>query len=384
MGRVCVQDLVASGVPDVVVADRDSSRAEAVATSVRGPGSASSEAVDASDHEALVAAFRGADVVANCTNYELNPSVMTAAAVAQTSYLDLGGLYRGTLRQLDLAQEIEEAGILCILGMGSTPGTMNVMAAAGAERLDEIREIHLRCGGMDPEPSLAALPAPYAIDTILDEFTLPAVVVSRGELREIPAATEEEAFPFADPVGLQNAIATLHSELATMPRTFGGRGLQEVSFKVAFGDDFIAKYRYVAGLGLADTESVELADGTPVIPRDVLKAKVSAQPQDFSGRDVESLVVVLRGSRGGSPLEIRVEEVSFPNSDYKVGGADANTGIPPSIVAQMIANGEIKGVGVFAPEEVVPPAPYFAALARRDIHVNVIEGPIGSERLGVS
>lgn len=159
--------------------------------------------------------------------------------------------------------------------------------------------------------------------------------------------------------------------------------MSEVTFKVAFGDDFISKYRQVTRLGLADTSPIELADGTRVIPRDVLKAKALAHPQEFSGKDVESLVVVMRGARNGSPLEIRVEEVSFPNDDYEVGGADANTGIPPSIVAQMLANGEVKGAGVFAPEEVVPHEPYFAALARRDIHVKVIEGPIGSQRLGV-
>ncbi|MEA2435108.1 MAG: hypothetical protein QOG54_2565 [Actinomycetota bacterium] len=381
MGSVCVKDLVASGVEEVIVADRAKSRIDAVVRTAGG--SASGAEVNAADHEALVALLRGADVVANCTNYDLNPSVMKAAAAAKTNYLDLGGLYRGTRRQLDLAPEIEDAGIICLLGMGSTPGTMNVMAAAAAERLDEIHEIHLRCGGMDPQPSAAPLPAPYAIDTILDEFTLPAVVVSLGELKEIPAATEDEAFPFADPVGMQNAIATLHSELATMPRTFGGRGLSEVTFKVAVGDDFISKYRQVTRLGLADTSPIELADGTRVIPRDVLKAKALAHPQEFSGKDVESLVVVMRGARNGSPLEIRVEEVSFPNDDYEVGGADANTGIPPSIVAQMLANGEVKGAGVFAPEEVVPHEPYFAALARRDIHVKVIEGPIGSQRLGV-
>jgi saccharopine dehydrogenase-like NADP-dependent oxidoreductase len=384
MGRVCVRDLVSSGVEDVIVADRDLAGAQGVAASAAGPGSASGRRVDVGDREDLVDLLAGADVVANCTNYALNPVVMRAAAAAGTDYLDLGGLYRGTRRQLELASDIEEAGILCLMGMGSTPGTMNVMAAAGAERLDEVHEIHLRCGGFDPEPPLAPLPVPYAIDTILDEFTLPAVVVTDGELAEIPAATEDEAFPFAEPVGIQNAIATLHSELATMPDTLGTRGLKEMTFKVAFGDDFIHNYRLISSLGLAGTEPMSLPDGTRVVPRDVLKTHALAVPQSFSGEDVESLVVILRGTRDGQPTEVRVEEVSYPNPEYGVGGADANTGIPPSIVAQMMANGEIKGAGVFGPESVVPHASYFEQLARRNIHVNVVEGPVGSQRLGVS
>jgi saccharopine dehydrogenase-like NADP-dependent oxidoreductase len=383
MGRVCVKDLVASGVEDVIVADRDEGRAREVAASAKGPGSASGVGVEAGDHDALVALLRDADVVANCTNYELNPGVMRAAAAARTDYLDLGGLYRGTRKQLELAAAMEEAGILCVLGMGSTPGTMNVMAAAGAERLDDVHEIHLRCGGMDPEPPDAPLPAPYAIDTILDEFTLPAVVASDGELGEIAPASADETFPFPDPVGPQTAVATIHSELATMPQTFRDRGVKDVTFKVAFGDEFIHNYRVVAALGLASTDPMTLPDGTEVVPRAVLKARALAEPQRFSGKDVEALVVVLRGVRNGEPLEVRVEELSYPNDDYGVGGADSNTGIPPSVVAQMIAKGEIKGAGAFGAEEVVPPAAYFEALAKRNIHVKVIEGPIGSQRLGV-
>ena len=372
MGRVCVRDLVASGVDDVVVADLDPARAQDAVDEAPGPGRASAVAADATDHDTLVRLLSGADVVANCTNYLLNPSVMWAAAAAETHYLDLGGLFHGTRAQLELAGEMEEAGILCLLGMGSTPGTMNVMAAHGSGLLDEVSEIHLRCGGSDPAPSPSPLPAPYAIDTILDEFTIPGFALRDGELVEVPPASEEEAFEFPEPVGVQTAIATLHSELATIPAHFSARGLREMTFKVAFGDEFIARYRQVAKLGLGATEPLRLPSGTEIVPRELLKHLAGPQ-QEFSGRDTESLVVILRGQRAGSPMEIRVEEVSPPNEAYRVGGADANTGVPPSIAAQMIARGEIKGLGAKAPEAVVEPGPYLAALHEREISVTVTE-----------
>ncbi len=375
MGRVCVRDLAASDVEEVVVADLDLDAARRVADSIDGGRDVRPIAVDATDIPATAAVLEGADVVANCTNYAVNPSVMRAAARAGVAYLDLGGLYHGTRRQMKLHSEMEEAGILCLLGMGSTPGTMNVMAAAGVERLDEVTDISLRCGGLDPAPSEAPLPVPYAVDTILDEFTIPAVVLRDGELAEVEAASGEEMFPFAPPVGPQRAITTLHSELATMPASFGDRGVRNITFKVAFGDHMTAAYRTVAELGLGSTDPVALADGTSAVPREVLKHLLRGIPQTFSGRDIESLVVELKGTREGRSLTVRVEEVSQPHDGYGVGGADANTGIPPSVAAQMIARGEIKGIGVKAPEEVVPPGAYFRELGRRGITIAISETP---------
>lgn len=380
MGRVCVRDLIFSGVEEVVVADRDVDAARAVAGSAQGRGMAWAQEIDATDHDALVELIRPADVVANCTNYALNVRVMRAAAAAGTDYLDLGGLYRGTNAQNAISDEIVSAGIMCLLGMGSTPGTMNVMAAAGAERLDEVHEIHLRCGGNDPDPPRAPLPVPYAIDTILDEFTLPGVAMIAGEVAEIAPASQDETFDFPPPVGDQLAIATLHSELASMPTTFAARGVREITFKVAFGEAFISNYRVVAELGLADTEPVTVGDAD-VIPRDLLKKLALSQPQEFSNRDVESLVVVLRGTKNGTPHEVRVEEISPPSETFGVGGADYNTGVPPSIVAQMIARDEVKGTGVCFPEMVVPPGPYFEELRARGMNVEIKEGPVSDASL---
>jgi saccharopine dehydrogenase-like NADP-dependent oxidoreductase len=45
------------------------------------------------------------------------------------------------------------------------------------------------------------------------------------------------------------------------------------------------------------------------------------------------------------------------------------TGVPPSIVAQMVAKGEIKGTGVLPPENCVPPEAYLKELVNRGIEV---------------
>jgi len=48
-----------------------------------------------------------------------------------------------------------------------------------------------------------------------------------------------------------------------------------------------------------------------------------------------------------------------------------DTGVPPSVVAQMVARGEIRERGVHAPETCVDPPAFFAEIARRGMRVSV-------------
>jgi saccharopine dehydrogenase-like NADP-dependent oxidoreductase len=56
--------------------------------------------------------------------------------------------------------------------------------------------------------------------------------------------------------------------------------------------------------------------------------------------------------------------------EYGAGGGDVDTGIPPAIVAKMLARGDIEGPGVFVPEEVVPCDRFFAEFARWGVTVD--------------
>jgi len=47
------------------------------------------------------------------------------------------------------------------------------------------------------------------------------------------------------------------------------------------------------------------------------------------------------------------------------------TGYPVSITAQMIENGTIQERGVFCPEEIIPPTPFFKELNKRDITLSI-------------
>ena len=128
----------------------------------------------------------GARTVAACIPYRLNVPVMEAALEAGCHYADLGGLFHTTLEQLELDVRFRQASLSAVLGIGSAPGLTNLLAKRGADRLDEAHSIDLLDGAVEPGGGFAL---PYSAETVLDEFTMPAMVFEDGTMREAPAAS---------------------------------------------------------------------------------------------------------------------------------------------------------------------------------------------------
>src|SRR5512133_1608195 len=152
MGRAALYDLARSDVAtEIILADFDLARAEAVANDF-GNGKARPAFADVRDTAALAALLRGAAVVLNCTQYYWNLDTMRAAIEAGTNYLDLGGLFHTTRKQLELDSEFRRIGRLALLGMGGTPGVSNIAARYLADRLDTVAAILIHDGSTDLNP----------------------------------------------------------------------------------------------------------------------------------------------------------------------------------------------------------------------------------------
>jgi saccharopine dehydrogenase-like NADP-dependent oxidoreductase len=394
MGRWTVRDLTESeGVDEVVVADLDGSRAREAAgwaaarSGSNGTARVGGLALDAGDGQALRRAFDAADVVCNCAVHATNLPVMEACADARAHYVDLGGLFHMTRRQLALHDRFVAAGVTAVVGMGGSPGTTNVLAALAGRDLAEVSEVEVRLGVADFAPSAAPVPVPYAISTILDEFAAPAMTFRDGRLVEVPAMSEQEELDFPAPVGRVRVGHTLHSEVATLPLHFADRGVRSVSFKVGFPAEFMDKLALLTALGLADTAPVELPGGR-VVPRELLVHCITRTATipgpEAAPDDAEAIWVRVRGRRAGpsgdpalapreSPTVERLAEcVVRPHPVWQAGAGQLDTGVPPSIVAQFLASGLIDRPGVLPPEDAVPPEPYLAELATRNMEVSLV------------
>ncbi|MBI4257665.1 MAG: saccharopine dehydrogenase NADP-binding domain-containing protein [Thaumarchaeota archaeon] len=367
MAQVIIRDLIETSDADTIgVADVDFNAASK-AVSALGTAKAVAVEADVRDTPRLKQLIGDYDVVINSTWYQFNLLVMEAAIQAGVHYLDLGGLYHMTLRQLELDARAKDAGITCILGMGSSPGTMNVMAGHGGAKMTKLNKVKLRSGSAVVSKPSEVFQSPYSIRTVLDEFTMPPVVLRNGEVQEVPALSGKERFVLPDPIGEMDGYYTLHSELATLPKTLG-KGVKDMDFIVAYPSEFTKTVTLLVKMGLASRSPVKMK-GSEIKPYDVLATIIDSIPKSEAELDVDVQRVELYGEIDGRSTILRYDAITGPNEKWKVGGGTVDTGVPPSIASQWLANGQIKIKGAVPPESCIDPLPYFAELGKRGIEV---------------
>jgi saccharopine dehydrogenase-like NADP-dependent oxidoreductase len=369
MGRIAVRTLTEySDIDQITIADYNEERAHEVAASLHSSNILVKQ-IDVNDEERLRALLRGADVVLNAVEYVFNLPVLKACIREKIHYADLGGLFHMTRTLLNMHDEVSAAGITAILGMGGTPGVTNVLARAAVDKLDRVESIKVQLGCSDDSPSSSPLVAPYSIRTILDEFTKQPQVFQNGKWypQEPLSGQEEMVFPL--PVGRATAIYSLHSECATFPISFRDKGIDYVSFKIAFPSDFMTKLKFLVDLGFGSDESVNVR-GVRVSPREVLARLLEMAPaEEIEPQDCDVLRIVARGDAGGQNVEITNQIVVLPYRRWSISAGALDTGTPLAIAGHMLATGEITHRGAFGPEMCIPVEPFFNQLARYDMHV---------------
>src|SRR5438128_8425229 len=345
IGRIIVRDLFESSSKySILIADFDGESARSLARSYRS-GRVSYTRADARNPSGLAAVLRGYSVVINCTRHQFNLNVMRAALQARVAYLDLGGLFVWTCRQLRLRRRFAEAGITAVIGMGCAPGLTNVMAGAAATKLERIDSIRIRVGGIDFSERRGDFAFPYSAETIIEELTLPAWKWSRGRFVQRPPRSGWESIDFGSPVGHMWVVTTRHSEIATLPLRLQDKGLRYADFKVRFDRLFVREVmkRLRAGWKVRDFQALPAPRSAP--------------------NDYEVTRVIVRGDRH----EILMDCLTGSNSKWHASAGDIDTACPASIVAQMIAAGRIRKPGVWAPEDLVPADLLFQECRKREM-----------------
>jgi lysine 6-dehydrogenase len=373
IGRIIARDLAGDReVKEIVIADLDLDGARKVADSLGRPGAVAVKA-DVTDHAALVNLVRGAGAVINSVQYYFNIPVMKACLEARTHYVDLGGLFHTTRKQLEMHDEFRKAGLLAVLGLGSCPGIANVQARAVADTLDTVESIRIYNGATpDMGDSLAWA---YSIQTIFDEITQPPMVFRDGRFQETATLGEEELYRFQDPIGVSKVHLSLHSEVATLPLTYGAKGIKECFFKISFfgySEKALRQLQFLAQIGLASAEPVEVR-GVRMKPRDVLVEVLKRAPQTERKGSLgfKDIVTEVRGTRGGKLVVGKVETTCWPHKEWGVSGGTVLVASPPAIVARWLARGEIKQAGVLPPELAVDAAAFFRDLEARGARTTV-------------
>jgi len=364
MGRAVVHDLAgAREVRDIVVADFDRRRASEVAGKF-GRGKARAAFADVRDTPHLARLLRGSEVAVNCTQYNWNLDAMRAALGARVNYMDLGGLYHMTRKQFALARDFRRIGKLAVPGMGGAPGITNVMARALADSLDRVDSIRVYNAGADEQRYGSPIAYTFSIATILDELTMPPVAFERGCYVEKPILSEPEPGRFPAPIGDIVLRHSLHSEVGTLAESFREKGVREVSFKINYDPQLVSLVRGLDQAGFTRREPIAV-NGSRVSPRAVLLALMQQHAPRKTPLDVEALRVVVAGRRSGRQAAMAMEMWASHSRHPQLSAVARDTGFPAAIAAVMLGRGEVSGAGVEAPENVVPPRPFFRELRQR-------------------
>ena len=85
--------------------------------------------------------------------------------------------------------------------------------------------------------------------------------------------------------------------------------------------------------------------------------------------ETENLWVLIKGRHNGKKKETLMECIVLPLKGWEEAGCNIDTGMPASIMAQMIFKGIVKKPGAYAPEDIIPPAPFFKELRKRKMRV---------------
>jgi lysine 6-dehydrogenase len=345
-----VRDLAESEeISELLLLDIDGARASSVAREQAGaaagpsgrPGAVARPLeVDARDPEALGEALADSDLLVNSASYRVNLEAMRACLAAGCNYLDLGGLYWMTDRQLELHEEFRERGLLALLGMGSSPGKTNVMAEQAVRELGEgPSRVDVVAAGRDLDPP-RGFSVPYALRTLIDEVTMAPIAVRDGQPQEIEPLTPGGSVSLPEPIGAVDTIHTLHSELRTFPESFG---CTEASFRLSLAPKLLERLR-------------ELAAGPD---EEIERAAREALPP--SGHTVS--VHMVEAEAGGRV--VRVTAVTNPMKRWGLGGGIVSTAAPAAAAARLLARGRLQARGAMPPERCVHPDDLFPELMKR-------------------
>lgn len=366
MGHGAVYDLVHNSpeVEAVTVADFDLAKAEEVAKKVGGD-KVSAKRIDVSNYSDAVEIMREHDSAISCVNYWYNVELSKAAIETTTNFCDLGGNNYIVDEQLALDEEAKNAGISIIPDCGLAPGMVSVLAMHGANRFDETEEIHIRVGGLPqhPKPPLD-YQLVFSVEGLINEYIEVARVIRDGEIKEVESMTELESLSFDNFPALE-AFQT-SGGTSTLPETFLGK-IKELDYKTIRYSGHCERFKTMIDLGLCSSEEI-VVDYAKITPRKVFGELLQ---QNLPADEPDYVLVRLEfvGKSDGETKRLHYDIVDRQDEKTNLSAMMRTTAFPASIIAQMMARGDVFVRGATPQEKAINAEKFVAELARRNIKI---------------
>ncbi len=263
--------------------------------------------------------------------------------------------------------------------MGAAPGITNMLAAAAVAELDTVESIEVidACvAGRPYDPDEPYVPA-YAADTLIDEFTVPAPMFIDGREQLMEAGGGARTYHL--PEGDVECVYTIHSEPATLPRSYADRGIRNVEWRLGLPPAHTLPLRALA----AERHGVDRA-GADRRPR---RARRATCWSPCSPARAARPRIPVRSS-ACAPTSSERAPASASRSTPISRSRSAPSGEPtPARTPRACRRRSRRScwraaralrTGVGGPEVIVPVEAFFAALATRGMHAEIaVRRPLG-------
>ncbi|MGO4722382.1 MULTISPECIES: saccharopine dehydrogenase C-terminal domain-containing protein [unclassified Inquilinus] len=370
-GRAAIADLAASpGVETVVCVDTAPGGFDRLAGLV-DPDRVRLVVPEGPMGAALAAVMRDVDVAIDLMPLPLMRDAVTAAIAARTPIVTTN--YAGSIE--DLGPAAEAAGIGVMTECGLDPGIDLVLYRRAARQFDTVTAIESYCGGI-PEPQARTGPLSYKVswnfDMVLMSQNRASVLLEDGQRVEIPAAQQHDNrfIHEIEVAGLGRLEALPNGDAVHYAEMLGNTGsLRRTGRYTLRWPGWSAFWAPLKQLGFLSEDPVPGLAGT-VSPREFLSRLLGPQLQyGAAEKDLCVMRNVFRGVQGGRGKTVTSDLVIERDLASGLFGMSIGVGGPASIVAQMLARGEIAAAGLLNPLTHVPDGPFLAELARRGIRV---------------
>ena len=348
----------------VTLADRDAAQLDLARARLDGkPGmdKLTTTQLDLADLDAATALMAQHDVIVAALPNVAIPAGIRAAAAAGVPWVDLSWPTDDQMGAL--LDAVNAAGILVVPGCGVEPGLTEIAARNLADKLDEVDEVHIKCGGIPVEPS-----GPLDYKIVFGGRKLPireadARIAADGALQPVPRYSDVETLEVA---GVGRVEAWHEGFMPWLLDLDKFKGLKLGTQKTVRWPGYAAKVTALKELGLLSTQPVDV-DGVTVAPKQVVDAVLYPHVKMADAdRDVTIMRVDVSGRKDGLPRTYRVEMVDWYDEELDITSMARVTAFTGAIVARMIGRGELDATGWVTPEKVITGKRYKRLL--RDLH----------------
>jgi lysine 6-dehydrogenase len=368
MGRAIAYDLsLFSGFEKIIIGDKDTQTRNSAKEFLKGTN-VDVISVNADKSNEIKKHFQKVDVVISAVPYRFNFELAKMAIDTKTHFVDLGGNNKIVENERSLFSKAKKSDVTIIPDSGLAPGLVSIITRDIVDHLDTVESVKLRVGGLPrhPQPPLnyQIVFSPYGL---INEYVEDAIILDHGKILEKKSMTDVESLKFPKPFGTMEAFLT-SGGCSTLPFTYKDM-ITYLDYKTIRYPGHCEKIKTFLDLGFADETKMNF-EGHAIAPRNVF-ASLLIKNVPVAGEDVVLLKVISQGTKNGTKRSRDYLMIDYYDTEHDITAMMRTTGYPVAITAQMIENGTIQDRGVFCPEEIIPPAPFFTELKKRNITLSI-------------